>query len=126
MRAIVAHAASDLVLPRLRCIVPRLGLRPSDGPYAAAFRFPLSPNLADGDLLSALSNVLGGTLPIIEPVPMGLQLTFGLEPQPQKMTAGGFRLLSRDRTVAMTVTPSRLAVETTIYEHWETFRESID
>jgi uncharacterized protein (TIGR04255 family) len=92
----------------------------------AEFRFPLSPNLADGDLLSALSKVLGGMLPIIEPVPQGLQLTLGLEPQSQKMTAGGFRLLSRDRTVAVTVTASRLAVETTIYEHWEMFRESIE
>src|SRR5438128_913392 len=42
----------------------------------AEFRFPLSPTLAGGDLLSALSKVLGGVLPIIEPVPQGLQVTF--------------------------------------------------
>jgi len=92
----------------------------------AEFRFPLSPTLASGDLLSALSKVLGGVLPIIEPVPQGLQVTFGAEPQPARMTAGGFRLLSRDRTAAVTVGAGRLAVETTVYEHWETFRESIE
>jgi uncharacterized protein (TIGR04255 family) len=91
----------------------------------AEFRFPLSPSLASGDLLSTLANVLGGTLPIIEPVPQGLQVTFGAEPQPAKMTSGAFRLLSRDRTLAVTVGANRLAVETTVYEHWETFRESI-
>ncbi len=92
----------------------------------AEFRFPLSPILAGGDLLSALSKALGGELPIIEPVPQGLQMSLGAEPQPPKMTAGGFRLLSRDRTAAVTVDASRLAVETTVYEHWETFRESIE
>ena len=92
----------------------------------AEFRFPLSPILAGGDLLSALSKALGGELPIIEPVPQGLQMTLGAEVQPPKMTSGGFRLLSRDRTAAVTVVPSRLAIETTVYEHWETFRESIE
>jgi uncharacterized protein (TIGR04255 family) len=92
----------------------------------AEFRFPLSPVLAGGDLLSALSNALGDALPIIEPVPQGLQMTLGAEVQPPKMTAGGFRLLSRDRTAAVTVVPSRLSIETTVYEHWETFRESIE
>jgi uncharacterized protein (TIGR04255 family) len=91
----------------------------------AEFRFPLSPTLAGGDLLSALSKVFSDVLPIIEPVPQGLQMTLGAEAQPPKMTVGGFRLLSRDRTAAVTVTASRLAVETTVYEHWETFRQSI-
>ena len=92
----------------------------------AEFRFPLSPTLASGDLLSALSKVLGDALPIIEPVPKGLEVTFGAEPQPPRMTASGFRLLSRNRTAAVTVGGSRLAVETTVYEHWETFRNSIE
>jgi uncharacterized protein (TIGR04255 family) len=91
----------------------------------AEFRFPLSPTLASGDLLSTLSKVLGDAMPIIEPVPQGLEVTFGPEPRPPTVTAGGFRLLSRDRTAAVTVGANRLAVETTVYEHWETFRNSI-
>ncbi len=92
----------------------------------AEFRFPLSPALAGDGLLSRLSKVLGSVLPIIEPAHQGFEVTFGAEPQPPRLTAGGFRLLSRDRTAAVTVGAGRLAVETTVYKHWKTFRESIE
>lgn len=92
----------------------------------AEFRFPLSPTLADGDLLAALAKVLGDDLPIIEPVPQGVQVALGSELQLPRMTAGGYRLLSRDRTAAVTIGPSRLAIETTLYEHWDTFRGAIE
>src|SRR6266511_2992172 len=118
---VVSVADQRRLMPR-REVYPNAPLRL----VTAELRFPLSPSLAGGDLLSTLAKVLGGMLPIIEPVPQGLQVTFGAEPQPARMTSGGFRLLSRDRTFAVTVGASRLAVETTVYEHWETFRKSIE
>jgi uncharacterized protein (TIGR04255 family) len=39
--------------------------------------------------------------------------------------AGAFRLLSRDRTDAVTVTQGRLSVETTHYTRWEEFRDGL-
>jgi uncharacterized protein (TIGR04255 family) len=92
----------------------------------AEFRFPLSPRLAGDDLLPLLAGVLGESLPIIEPAaPDGFQLTIGPGTSPSAIPGAGYRLLSRDRTIAVTVGSSRLAVETTAYEHWEDFRDGI-
>lgn len=92
----------------------------------AEFRFPLSPRLTGGHLLSVLGDALGNRLPIIEPVdPPGLQLTIGPETGPSAVNQAGYRLLTRDRMTAVTVGPNRIAVETTTYEHWEDFRDGV-
>lgn len=92
----------------------------------AEFRFPLSPRLTGADLLSLLGDTLGGDLPIVEPItPQGLQLTFGSEAPPPPPAQAGYRLLTRDRTTAVTVASTRVAVETTTYEHWEDFRDGV-
>jgi uncharacterized protein (TIGR04255 family) len=91
----------------------------------AEFRFPLSPLLSGSDLLSLLADTLGETFPIIEPAPQGLQLSFGPESPVASSTGNGYRLLARDRTSSVTVTPSRVAIETTAYRHWEDFREEL-
>jgi uncharacterized protein (TIGR04255 family) len=87
----------------------------------AEYRFPLSAALSGGDLLPLLARELGSTLPIIEPAP-ALQLTLGPDLAPPALT-NGYRLLTRDRMTAVTVSPSRLAVETTAYGHWVDFRD---
>lgn len=86
----------------------------------AEYRFPLSPLLSGDDVLSLLAKTLGSKLPIIEPA-QSLQLV-GPELSPQAVNSG-YRLLTRDRMTAVTVTSSRLAVETTCYRHWADFRE---
>ncbi|MDP8930517.1 MAG: TIGR04255 family protein [Actinomycetota bacterium] len=89
----------------------------------AEFRFPLSPRLTSSDLLTLLADVLGERLPIIEPA--GLQVTIGHEAAPPAVSGMGYRLLTRERTTAVTVGSSRIAVETTAYEHWEDFRDGV-
>lgn len=92
----------------------------------AEFRFPLSPRLAAADLLSVLGDALGARLPIVEPIaPQGLQLAFGPEGAAPPLPQAGYRLLTRDRTTAVTVASTRVAVETTMYEHWEDFRDNV-
>lgn len=92
----------------------------------AEFRFPLSPRLTAGDLLSTLGDALGADLPIVEPIsPQGLQLTFGPEGTSSPLAQAGYRLLTRDRTTAVTVASTRVAVETTTYEHWDDFRNGV-
>lgn len=89
----------------------------------AEFRFPLSARLTSTDLLSALGDTLGGALPIVEVIEaQGLLVAFGsdLSAPPAQP---GYRLLTRERTTAVTVAPTRVAVETTAYEHWESFRD---
>ena len=87
----------------------------------AEYRFPLSPVLSRGDLLPLVASALGSTLPIIEPA-SELQLTLGPNLSPPTVTTG-YRLLTRDRMTAITVSPSRLAIETTSYRHWKEFRD---
>jgi uncharacterized protein (TIGR04255 family) len=89
----------------------------------AEYRFPLSPVLTGGDVLSLLARTLGSTLPIIEPAEALLHMSFGRNPASPSVSGSGYRLLTRDRMTAVTVTSSRLAVETTRYRHWEDFRE---
>ena len=92
----------------------------------AEFRFPLSPRLTGSDLLSTVADTLGSELPIVEPIsPQGLQLSFGPEAASPPLAQAGYRLLTRDRTTAVTVTSTRLAVETTTYEHWDEFRDGV-
>lgn len=92
----------------------------------AEFRFPLSPRLAGTDLLALLGESLGGELPVVEPVAaQGLQLAFGPDAAPPPSAQAGYRLLTRDRTTAVTVSSTRVAIETTTYEHWEDFRDGL-
>lgn len=90
----------------------------------AEYRFPLSAVLAGADLLTLLAKTLGSTLPVIEPAEPMIQLNLGRMAAAPTVSGGGFRLLTRDRTTAVTVTSSRLAVETTSYGHWEDFRDT--
>ena len=90
----------------------------------AEFRFPISPRLSGGDLLTVLGDQLGETFPIVEPT--SLQLTIGgPAPQPTPLigSGGGYRLLTRDRTTAVTVSANRITIETTVYRRWEDFRD---
>lgn len=89
----------------------------------AEFRFPLSPRLAGNDLLKILADVLGERLPIVEPV--GLQVTIGSETPAPAVSGTGYRLLTRERTTAVTVGSSRVAIETTAYGHWKDFRDGV-
>lgn len=92
----------------------------------AEYRYPLSARLSTPDLLTILADSLGPSFPIIEPALQGgIQFSFGpSDPSPQG-PQNGFRLLVRDRTSAVTVTPSRIAIETTSYQHWEEFRDGL-
>ena len=88
------------------------------------FRFPISPRLSGSDLLTVLGDQLGDTFPIIEPT--SVQLTIGAPaPQPTALigSGGGYRLLTRDRTTAVTVGANRITIETTVYRRWEDFRD---
>ncbi|MEW6474312.1 MAG: TIGR04255 family protein [Actinomycetota bacterium] len=91
------------------------------------FRFPLSPVLAGANALHVVAGALGKMLPVIERVPQSVQVVLGPEGPPALPTVdgGGYRLMTRDRTVAVTVTSARLAVEITSYRHWETFRDEM-
>lgn len=90
----------------------------------AEFRFPISPRLSGGDLLSLLGERLGEALPIVEPTTFQLTIA-GPAPQPAPLIGGGggFRLLTRDRTTAVTVDANRITIETTVYRRWEDFRD---
>lgn len=91
----------------------------------AEFRFPLSPRLAGTDLLSILGDTLGGHLPIVEAIAPQVQLTFGGDAAPPPSTQVGYRWLTRDRSTAVTMVQTRVAVESTAYEHWEDFRDGV-
>lgn len=87
------------------------------------YRFPLSPVLASEDALSRLAEGLGDDLPIVEPAAPTVQLSIGGTAALPAISPEGFRFLSRERTVSVTVQPQRLAIETTAYRHWEDFRD---
>jgi len=91
------------------------------------FRFPLSPRLSRDDVLGELAGVLGDALPIVEVAsPPGFTLSVGVEsPLRPGASSGGYRFMTRDRMAAVTVAPTRIAIETTKYAHWETFRDTV-
>ena len=81
----------------------------------AEYRFPHSPTLANPNVDDRLAESLGDLdLPIVEP------LAQNAEPSSENF---GFRFLALDRTVAATVQPNRLAIETTNYNTWEDFQD---
>jgi uncharacterized protein (TIGR04255 family) len=109
-----------------REIYPRSPLRV----VTAEFRFPLSTVLSDEDMLPLLAAALGDAFPIIEPANVA-----SVRSGPTFVTQGpgfassrlevGYRFLSRDRTSAVTVGSTRMAVETTHYESWMSFSEDL-
>ena len=81
----------------------------------AEYRFPHSPTLANLNIASRLAESLEELdLPIVE------HLTRKSEPSYEGF---GFRFMARDRTVAATVQPTRLAIETTNYSTWEDYQD---
>ena len=81
----------------------------------AEYRFPHSPALAELHVDARLAERLDSRLPIIEPLE-----------QPRDQSAverAGFRFLARNRMLAVTVQPNRLAIETTDYHTWQRFRD---
>lgn len=89
----------------------------------AEFAFPISPRLSGADLLTVLGSEFGETFPIMELA--NLKLAIGAPtPRPASLIGegGGYRLLTLDRTTAVTVSANRITVETTTYRHWEDFR----
>ncbi len=92
----------------------------------AEFRFPFSPRLAGSESLNALVPLVAERLPIPEPAGQTIELS-SLSPQPQLVPSPelGYRFLTRDRMTAVTVQAGRIAIETTVYERWESFRDLI-
>lgn len=90
----------------------------------AEFRFPLSPTLSGPTALATVAEDIGSRLPIVEPTAQTVQ-AFGGPPTPPSFHSEGYRFLSRDRMASVIVTPNRVAIETTAYEHWEGFRDSL-
>ena len=81
----------------------------------AEYRFPHSPTLANPNVDDRLAESLGDLdLPIVEPLAQNAE---------SSSENFGFRFLSLDRTVAATVQPTRLAVETTRYNTWKDFQD---
>ena len=81
----------------------------------AEYRFPHSPALADPNIATRLAEHLDSRLPIIEPLAQ--------PSEPSTFEGTGFRFLTRNRMLAVTVQPNRLAIETTDYHTWEGFRD---
>lgn len=92
----------------------------------AEFRYPFAPRLAGTESLSTLAQLLAERLPVPEPAGQAIEMS-SLSPQPQVVPSPelGFRFLTRDRMMAVTVQTGRVAIETTVYERWEAFRELV-
>jgi uncharacterized protein (TIGR04255 family) len=88
---------------------------------AVEVRYPFAPRLDGGDALPFFLEKVREDLPIAEPLQEHTVL-IGAEGQPNVRGQSSFRLASRDRTTAATVSPSRLLLETTDYERYGKFR----
>jgi uncharacterized protein (TIGR04255 family) len=88
---------------------------------AAEVRYPFSPRLGSDDALSFFVESLGDVLPIAEPI-HEQTIILAPEAQPDVKGRSAFRLASRDRTTAATLTANRVALETTDYQRYGEFR----
>ena len=88
---------------------------------AAEIRFPFSPRLGSEDALAYFVSRLENELPIAEPIH---EQTFilGTDGPPDIKGRSAFRLASRDRVTAATLSPNRFVLETTDYGRYGRFR----
>ena len=97
---------------------------------AVEFRFPFSPAFLSPDVFSVVARKLGEQLPIVEPAapPITILTNPGAVPGPMSLPGGGagIQLLTQNRATGVTVSPGRLAVETTNYRRWEDLRRLIE
>src|ERR1041385_8872553 len=87
----------------------------------AELRYPFAPRLGGDDALAFFVERLADALPIAEPI-QEQTILFGTEGTPDVKGRFAFRLASRDRTTAATLSPNRLALETSDYKKYEDFR----
>jgi uncharacterized protein (TIGR04255 family) len=88
---------------------------------AAELRYPFAPRLGSEDALAVFVPALQDDLPIAEPVHQQTVM-FGNEGAPDVKGSFAFRLTTRDRTTAATLSPTSLILETTAYERYGAFR----
>jgi uncharacterized protein (TIGR04255 family) len=91
----------------------------------AEFRFPLSPIILRQNILDQFSELLSDEFPIVELTPPRIELNPGSTQENGVYAHPGHRFLTRERTSSVTITPSRVTIETTNYGHWEDFRNNL-
>lgn len=96
---------------------------------AAEVRFPFAPRLSQDATLDAFVEAVRQDFPVPakERVGAGLQLTFGSgQATPKPVEAHTvLRCMNRTKTRSVVVTPSAMVLETTAYEDYEDFRQSL-
>jgi uncharacterized protein (TIGR04255 family) len=99
---------------------------------ALELRYPYSPRLAGGEALAFFHERLGDALPIAEPMAQQGVMMFlgsGEPPEPPRMPIQGaslFRLTSRSRSTAVTVSGGNTILETSNYERYGMFRPLVE
>ena len=88
---------------------------------ALEVRYPFSPRLGSEEALAYFVSRVEDDLPIAEPIH---EQTFilGTDGPPNIKGRSAFRLASRDRATAATLSPNRFVLETTDYERYGRFR----
>lgn len=97
---------------------------------AAEVRFPFAPRLGQDATLDAFVEAVREEFPVPakERIAAGLQLTFGAgTPAPKPVDAHTvLRCMNRRKTRSVVVSPSSMVLETTDYEDYEDFRQSLE
>lgn len=89
----------------------------------AEFRFPIASKLAGDGLLALLGERFGDRFPVIQPASVEVVMGPGGPITPGQQV--NYVMLTRERTTAVTVGATRLAMETTEYGHWKDFRDGV-
>lgn len=87
---------------------------------AVEVRFPHTPRLASDTTLPLIHERLRDQYPIVEP---GFETTLMVGAATPAIQSTVFRLVSRDRTSSVQLTPTSLVVDTTSYSTYEHFRD---
>src|SRR5690349_7595321 len=83
---------------------------------AVELRYPFAPRLGSEDALMFFASYLSD-LPVTEPIHEQTVVLAGDGP-PDVKGSFAFRLTTRDRTTAATISPTKLALETSDYERY--------
>ena len=89
-------------------------------------RFPLAPRLANDESFEALAETFAGTFPIPEQE-KNYTITIHPDGEPaiESNAVPRFRFLNKARTMSIVATQNSLAVETTDYDEWDSFKVTI-
>jgi uncharacterized protein (TIGR04255 family) len=99
---------------------------------AMELRYPFSPRLASPEALAFFHDRLSDVLPLAEPIAQQGLMMFvgpGQPPEPPRSTIQGpnlFRLSSRGRSTAVTVSGGNTILETSNYERYGKFRPLVE